>query len=229
MPDHDDEREIINKIVDELDRTLNSALYDIGFLDGTIGNTLVGEKISNSHSGHALDIAIRSVIVSALLFVTRVWAVEGNSIPRLGRCLDGWGERLEAERKKRRPNFPTDFLEIGEVENKIQCLIIDADKFVKKPEFLAAKLHRDEHVAHLLKGQSGFGRKLQRLGLDVDPVTYDQIIELAKETSEIISRVLQIWKFTVKDPDQWIAHSRTNTMLFWETIPKLSDAEERQG
>ena len=219
------EREKINALVKELDLTLNSALYDIGFLQATIGNELVAEKIGNSFSGHALDVAIRAVIQKTLLFVTRSWDDNSDSIPIIVGKLEGWGTTLEEDRKDRKPDFPDDFLEIGQVEHNIQELKKDAEGFQNSEQFLAAKLHRDENVAHLLKGKSGHRRKLKKLEIKVDPVTYDQVIELGKQTADFVTRILQIWEFTLKDSNQWIENSKKHTRLFWKTLPILSEAE----
>ena len=222
------ERQTINSNVEELDKTLNSALYDIGFLRGTIGNKLVGEKIKDSYSGHAVDVGIRSVIQKSLLFVTRSWDHNSNSIPKVIEQMRGWGTELENDRKARRPDFPNDFLEIGQVEDKISKLAVDAESFLNCEEFLAAKLHRDEHVAHLLKGRSGYRRKLERLGIEVDPITYDQVVQLGTKTANFITRILQIWQFTVKNEEDWIKTFEKNTRMLWEALPVLAITEKEQ-
>lgn len=223
------DRDVINQNVKALSKTLNAACYDIGFLDGSIDNPLVNEKIGNSFSGHTLEIAIRAVIQKTLLFVTRSWDENSDSIPKILKRIRGFGPELEKERRERRPSFPDSFIEVERVETKISQLISDADVFVNKPAFKAARLHRDEYVAHSLEGQSGFGRKLAKGGIKVDSVTYRQTIELAKETAEFVSRILQIWDFTLKDPHDWINQSRKNTELFWKIIPQLSHLEDRQS
>ena len=81
-------------------------------------------------------------------------------------------------------------------------------------------------MAHLLKGKSGHRRKLKDLGVEVDPITYDQVIQLGTTTASFVTRILQIWKFTVKNEEDWINSSEKNTRMFWEVLPVLSAAEK---
>lgn len=219
-------RNEIASIVSELDRTLPPALYDIGFLCGTIGNRNVSQKISGSFSGHALDIAIRAVVDKALLFVTRSWENNGNSIPRVIELLNGWGHQLEQERLQGFPEWPAEFLEIGQLEGKIQGIKRDAEHFRKKPSYLAVRLHRDEHIAHLLKGKSGLSRSLEIAGVEVDPATYDHVVDLATETAEIVDRIVQIWNFKDINFKASIKNSQKYTEVFWEAMPILSRVEK---
>lgn len=221
-------RKFIESAVDDIDRNLNAALYDVGFLKGTVNNPKVGEKIRHSFSGHALDIAIRAVVQKSLMFVTRSWDTNADSIPNIVKRLPGLGEEFEAERLARRPDFPKDFLELGEVEAKITELVEDTRSFQQRADLNAALIHRDERIAHMLIGKSGLRRKLEREGIETDAITYDQVILLAEDTAEMFTRIIQIVRYNIKDSTDWIESSQRYTSLFWDTLPILSEAESLQ-
>ncbi|WP_299826701.1 hypothetical protein [uncultured Roseobacter sp.] len=214
----------IDQIVDELDQAYNSSLYDIGFLSATIGNPNV-KKIDQSFSGHALDVAIRAVVAKVVLYVARCWENNGSSVLRAAKLLKGWGERIETERREEHPDWSDESLEIGQVEAKIEKLHFEAHAFIERADYKYLRVHRDEELAHHLRGKSASRRKLEETGVAIDPATYDQVVELAQLTAEFFSRILQIWRFTIKHPENWIDNSKDHTELFWEILPDLAEQE----
>ncbi|WP_146193164.1 hypothetical protein [Maritimibacter sp. 55A14] len=217
----------ISKTVDELTRQLTPALYDIGFFEATVDNPLVGKKIGNSFSGHALDIAIRAVAMKLVLFVTRSWERNGNSIITFLKFAGSSGEYIESERKSKHPDFPENFLQIGMVQRRLNALHRYQRCFTNHPSFIAARRYRTEHLAHLLDGQSDISKRLNKEDLIIEDLTYKDLLNLSNKTAVIISNVLQIWKFEIRNPQDAIRISRKYTLDFWNFLPSLSDAEKK--
>lgn len=213
----------LDDLCGRLDKGLNAALYEIGFLEGTIDNSKVSEKISGSFSGNSLDIAIRAVISNVVLFITRSWEKNGSSIPQYLDLIAGMASEIERKRKEKHPDWPESFLEIGVVQSKIDDLNDKSSKILQSKAYLSLKVHRDEFLAHNLLGKSDARKKLDS---KFEPAKYSDVVDLSRSTAEIICEAIRIWTFSVKDPGDWIGHSRENTEMLWYSIPKLSDIEE---
>lgn len=216
----------IDEIVEELDRRLNAELYNIGFLEGTIDNSVVSEKISDSFSGHALDIAIRAVISNTVLFVTRTWDMNGASIPNFLKSVEGEANYIEDIRRKKYPDWEGEMLEIGQVDQEIRLLRQRHELITSSNTFKSARIHRDEILAHNLEGRSGFRRALLSTGEIGEATTYRELLSLANTTANAICSVIQIWTFSIKSHQDLINHSRSYTRMFWHSLPRLADIEE---
>ncbi len=213
------------EVVEQLIAQLTPVLYDIGFLDGTVDNPIVSEKIGNSFSGHAPDTAIRAVAMKVVLFITRSWEKNANSIPNFIKFAGKAGAYLESNRKQKHPDWPESFLEIGRVQNKLNALERYTNCFVAHPDYLAALRHRNENLAHLLKGKSDISKRLVKDDLKVEELTYRQVLTLGKKTAVTICKVEQIWRYSVRNPEDWIRNSRNYTKDFWKFLPILSKLE----
>lgn len=218
----------LQAMVDRLQKRLNSTLYDIGYLEGTVGNPDYSRKTNDSYSGVSLDIGTRAVAQKCVMFVSRCWDEGGDtcSIPKVVGHLNGWAPFIEAKRKSDHPEWPEMLIELGEIQPRIESLSKRARELKNCHDLKSLLIYRDEQVAHNLMGDSRKRKTLTGKGYAVKSVTYDDVLRLSRSTSEIICEVFQITSFSSKDPSEWIENSKRNTELLWKTLPVLSEVED---
>ncbi|ABG31658.1 hypothetical protein CEP88_19970 [Roseobacter denitrificans] len=216
----------LDKVVGQLEKRFSSALYDIGSLKGTVDNPNVGKKLGHSYSGHFLDTSIRALSAKVALFVTKSFDKNSHSVTSFLREVDGMAPYIEHVRKSKHPDWSDEWLEVGGVAKTIRELSERVDLLQSSEQFLALKINRDEMLAHSLEGESGQRRKLNKIDIDPSPITYRQLLDMSVETAEIISEAIRIWTFSVIDPKDWIENAEEYAVMFWHSIPSLTEVEE---
>ncbi|MEP1328916.1 hypothetical protein [Pseudophaeobacter sp.] len=214
----------VNEIVSQLKKQLAPALYDIGFFDATIDNPVAREKIQNSFSGHAADIAIRAVATKLVMFTTRSWDNNGNSIKNFLKHTRNEGDEIaRISSTGRTPSIPRNDQRIQAL---LDQLVRTQDELTESLKYKSLLLLRNEHIAHPLEGKSDISKKLKKDNIQVDQATYSDILRLSKQTAEAICSVIYIWDRTSKDPESAIGIAKRHTEEFWRQLPVLSKTEK---
>ncbi len=215
----------LDTLVENLRVDTIASTYELGFLEGTIANKVVGEKIYGSFSGHAADVAIRAVVSKTALYICRTLEGNGDSISVF---LDSARERSEfifEKRKLSRPDLPDGFIEKSEIEKSLIDLEAALIAVTSQYPYKWLRVHRDERLGHSMRLRSGSRRKLLGEELPEDEVTYDQLLELGNETARLAMEAVRIWTFGLTSPRDRTRIVRDQTQKFWELLPVLKDVE----
>ncbi|SEV97983.1 hypothetical protein SAMN05444851_0661 [Aliiroseovarius sediminilitoris] len=219
----------LDQIAAELEKRLTASLFEVAFMEATVGNKRVTKVIDGSFSGHALDTAVQAVISNVVMFVGRNLDNHGNSLPTFVRSIQGMEQHIENARRQAHPDWPEEFLEIGKVGCSIESLAENVENALKSPEFDAVKIHRDEILAHHLENISGHRRKLERSGYEVRKVNYRQVINLANQCARLTEEAIRIWTFHVVNCEDQLSVAKRYCSDFWDLVPPLSELEKNRS
>lgn len=219
----------LDALVKDLKDSQSASFAFIGFFKATVDNADVSRVIEGSFSGHALDTAIRGVIVSLVFFVTRSLDHNSNSVMRFNRLIEGELELIAERRRNMCPSLDESSLAIGEIENDIAALREQADALIADQRYKALRLHRDEVLAHSLSGSSGFRRKLTASETAASAINYRELCDIAIEVCDLISRVVLIWDFDSRNSADFISIDHQYAADFWSLLPTLWELEAQQS
>ena len=200
------------------------------FLSGIADNSERNAKFTNSLAGHALDLCIRSVQTSLILYCDRHWdsREDCQSIPtaRTYACqaLDEIISRHQTFFDA--GGYARDAAEFCEYFQKLDSDISKAEASSARRKI---RVLRTEYYAHLTENSSD--RKNARRAdplFRTDDLTLSNLLEFAKQTIQIGNRLQYLKCRASMNFDSQIAHMSTYYDNFWDNLPNFSEIEGTQ-
>ncbi len=214
----------IQNQVDVLRNEKNRLIPDLGWLVGTINNS-DQSKIDNSYSGHAVDHFSMASAQLLVLGLMRIWDKDGDRVLTTLQKIQNISNEIELKRHEVHPEWPSQALEVGFLESAIASSMSRASELINSKELRELRVFRTENLAHFLDGQSRDRERLNLSESDVSP-TFNQVVSAAHETVEIIDRIISHWEFHIENSNSSIDLQAKYARMFWNALPKLSDAED---
>ncbi|MCE8516123.1 hypothetical protein KBY31_05300 [Ruegeria pomeroyi] len=196
-----------------------------GFIKYLTTHPELNDKYTDSFTGHLVKLQIDSVISSSIMLVCSLWDRNGHSLPEFAKAVSDKADSIKRQRKKWRSEWTDEMLGLLEVDKRLAEFIDKVTTLANSQEISAIRVHRDEEIAHPLKGRSGQRRKYEKAHGIYEPAKYDDLINLLEKSSELVSDAISIWHFEVishADISDWFQrYSET----YWTKLPTFSEIE----
>ena len=217
---------IIDRALDQLDDEKSFGIALISFAKTIVDRPENWNKIKDSFAGHAADLQIRVVLRELRLWCSRIWESNGDSLPIVARRIVNKAEAIYAARKAAHPDWPEDFLGEPSLNASIRDFCREVAETANSEIVKKLRVTRDENFAHLLRGLSG-ARRLVGDRFDPDSYSWNEVLQLAKRTVQLISQVNLIWRFHSHDDDGTFRVYTKYCEKYWDLLPNFSDAERK--
>ncbi len=198
------------------------------FLNGIIGNEIRQEKFQNSYAGHAVDLTIRSVQSSLMMFCSRHW--DKNPDAQSIYCTAALGEKaLQKIIDRHQAYFEKNKIDrdADEYRDYFCRLKRDIDACAASHEAQYVRVIRSEDLAHLVVGSRDRKRALEEHPqFDLDQLSSTSLLSFARQTLELSERLVY---FAERHSPGFDYHINFLTKYFdryWDNLPNFSQVEE---
>ncbi len=216
-----------DETIDRIYRQQGFGLSCYAFLSGIVDNSDRHEKFSNSYAGHALDLCIRSIQTSLVLFCSRHWDTgdDSQSIPVAKNHAE---HALDEIVSRHREYFETHGIErdAQEFYDYFEGLSSKVEDVGASPTRSQIRVLRTEHYAHLTTNSRDRDRALREHPVfDMDGLTNNSLLVFARQTIELGNRFLYLKQRLSPEFDERVVQQSRYYDKFWNNLPMFSEVE----
>lgn len=227
--------EVFDQTVDRIKRQQPFGLACYAFLKGIVGNDARHEKFNGSYGGHAIDLCIRSIQSSLILFCSRHW---DQPRPKMDE------QQIYQSIPAIRGTDPTVIDEIvGRHQEEFDRIGIDRDARHFRQYFddlaqeidmtsLSAnrsfvRVHRTEQLAHqVASSRDRLNAQRDQPEFDLGGFTVDRLLEFTEHTLRLSEKVVYFREGLVPSFEGRVQYFELYYDRFWDCLPVLSDVED---
>ena len=227
--------ETFDLTVDRIKRQQPFGLACYTFLKSIVGNDARHEKFNGSYGGHAVDLSIRSIQSSLILFCSRHWDQPRpdmdeqqiyQSIPAIGdtdsTVIDEIVDRHQEEFD--RLGFDRDAQEFRQYFDGLSQEI-DATSSSLDSRFV--RVHRTEQLAHqVASSRDRLNARRDHPDFDLGGFTVEKLLEFSEKTLRLGEKIIYFRERLVPSFDDRVENFEQYYDRFWDCLPVFADVED---
>lgn len=216
-----------DEVIDRIDRQQEFGLSCYAFLSGIVGNSDRHARYNHSYAGRALDLCIRSVQTSLVLFCSRHWD-EGDDLQSIPTARAHAECALDEIVRRHREFFVTHGIErdAQEFYDYFEDLSSDVRNVEASPTQSKIRILRTENYAHLTTKSRDRDKALSmHSDFDMDDLTINSLLVFTQQTIELSNRLLYLKERLFPKFDEQVAHRSGYYDKFWDNLPVFSEVE----
>lgn len=194
-----------NSIISNLRDDANAATWNLGYMKAVLDNPLVPDKLGQSFSGYAMEVATAAVKRSLALYCARAWDEDADaiSLPNATKWLpDPTDDKTKARRERYLENFA---------------------KAAKDESRPSIRVFRTEWLAHRVTNSKD-RKKLEKLNPVVD-ITLNDLVRCAEQTIVLAGEIGFLGDGLANPFPERIERVERYCREFWRVLPVLGDIE----
>ena len=220
-----------DKTVDRIKRQQEFGFSCYAFLSGVVDDVDRKEKYNASYAGHALDLCIRSIQTSLVLFCSRHWDPwnEQRPIESLPSARVLGETALEEIIARHRAYFEESNIQRNaeEFRSYFGKLAQEVDELARSEIRSQIRVLRTEQYAHLTTNSSDRQNAVKaNPEFDTNDVTVKSLLDFTETTLRLGSRFIYLKELLSPEFEGRVSFIARYHDRFWDNLPNFSETEE---